>query len=231
MTNQLITCLDEILNILATTNDNLNIKDHKLFSLSANKIETPAGDILPLLLQHTSKLSPQFIEISLVKNFIKHLKQEKALIRLNHLGFCYKVLSKEADSGRIVKLVSATNYQLYQEPSNDQGTWFFIGNTVNWEDPMIELIPVESTTDKWADYWLPHVQIDIDTTLSESQIKKYVKQFFGDSVIPFSIRIADVVYIVRNRLGAIDGVNITLDLATNSRNVKFQRQGILKLVK
>lgn len=93
---------------------------------------------------------------------------------------------------------------------------------------MIELLPVEKTSDQWKDYWLPHVQIDIDTTLTEKEIIPVVKFFFGDTVTPFSIAIDSVVYIVRNRLGTIDGINIFFDLATKNRNVKFQRQTLLK---
>lgn len=58
---------------------------------------------------------------------------------------------------------------------------------------MIELIPVEGTSDKWKDYWLPRVQIDIDSTLTEGEIVKYVKSAFGNNVKPFSIEIEGVV--------------------------------------
>src|SRR3989344_7973122 len=99
-----------------------------------------------------------------------------------------------------------------------------------WQNPMVELIPIEKSADKWIEYWLPHIQIDIDTTLTEEEIKKHTTDAFGSLVKPFSITIDNVVYIVRNRLGVVDGVNIILDLATNSRDVKYQRQTLFEKV-
>jgi hypothetical protein len=108
--------------------------------------------------------------------------------------------------------------------------WLFIGDTENWQDPMVEFLPVEKTNDKQAEYWLPHIQIDIDTTLTASEIERILTSVYGGVIQPRAIAIAGTVYIVRSRLGVIDGINIFLDLATNSRNVQWARQqGLTKI--
>lgn len=226
---QLFKTLNKVLTSLSV-NKKLSFETNDLFSFSDNKIITPVGNIGSLLLQHKSKLKDQFVNIDSLQNFVNQLTNDESIIRLNHMGFCYKVDSQKAEKERLAKLMKSSKFNLYQEPSNDDGMWFFIGNTDNWEEPMIEMLPVEKTNDKWMDYWLPHIQIDIDTTLTEKEIKTYAESIFGKSINPFSIAIDGVVYIVRNRLGTVDGVNITLDLATNSRNVKYQRLNLLKRV-
>lgn len=229
MNTKLCKTLNEILDTLSK-NDKLPFNNNDLFSFSDGKILTPVGDVVPLLLNHKSRLKDEFVGINILENFVNLLTKKDSIISLNHIGFCYKVASQETEKDRLIKLIKDSNFHLYQEPSNDAGIWLFIGNTDKWENPMVEIIPVEKTNDKWVDYWLPHIQIDIDTTLSTEEIEKTVSLIFGRSVFPFSIVIDGTVYIVRNRLGTIDGVNITLDLATNSRDIKYLRQNILKRI-
>lgn len=223
--NTLINVLD-----ILEVNKKLSIEDNKLISFSDGKIQTPVGDVFLLLNQHKSKLEDQFVDLEALQKFVNNLTDSNSLVRLNHIGFCYKVNSHEAETERLKKLIKSSPFHLYFEPSNDEGKWFFIGNTDNWENTMLELIPVEKTNDKWKEYWLPHVQIDIDTTLTEDEIKQYVSSAFGKTATPFPIAIDKVVYIVRNRLGIIRGVNIMLDIATNARNVKYQRLNLLKRI-
>ncbi len=229
MENDLFETLNMVLSTLSQS-DKLSFKNNDLFSILGNKILTPIGDVVPLLNFQKSKLKDEFVDFSLFKKFIDSLIETKSIIRLNHLGFCYKVDSQTEERERLIKLIKDSKFKLYEEPSNDEGKWYFIGNTDNWEAPMIEMIPIEKTNDQWSGYWLPHIQIDIDTNLTEGEIEKLVKSAFGKSVTPFPISIDGVVYIIRNRLGIVDGVNIMLDIATNSRNVKHARQNILKTV-
>lgn len=229
MGSKFLKTLGDVLNILGR-NKAASFENVDFVSLSEEGIITPVGDVLPLLLKHKSGLQDEFVDISLLGELIDRLNASHSIVRLNHVGFCYKVESQDAEKERFIKLINDSKYHLYEEQSNDEGVWLFIGNAEDWEKPMVEMIPVEETSDKWVDYWLPHIQIDIDTTLTEKEIVKYVKSTFGKSINPFSIAIDGTVYIVRNRLGTIDGVNITLDLATNSRNVKYARQNILRKI-
>lgn len=127
--------------------------------------------------------------------------------------------------------MNGSGQYLYEEPSNDLGLWLFIGDTSNWENPLFELVPVEDTSDKWVDYWLPHVQIDLDTKLDAKSIEKLSKEHFGNDILPYQVTVIDgIVYAVRLRLGVIDGVNINLDLGTSNRNTKYVRENLLRRV-
>lgn len=101
----------------------------------------------------------------------------------------------------------------------------------NWQDPLIEFVLIGNSTDKWIDYWLPHLQIDIDTTLSDRQIENIIQTAFGGAVDPFRLLVIDgITYIIRIRLGIVDGININLDIATKSRRVQFHREKLLKVI-
>jgi len=226
MDHKLLSVLKTIFSVLSQ-NEKLVFQDKNLFEFSETKISIPIGTILSLLLEHKSKLPDQFIDCELLKQLIDKLTKDQSIIRLNHVGFCYKVASQEKEKEKLMDLIKKTNFHLYQEKSNDDGLWLFIGDTNNWEDPMIELLPVEKTNDKWVDYWLPHIQIDIDTNLTAKEIKNRISQVFGNAIKPYFITIDGIVYIVRNYLGTIEGINIVLDLATNARNVKSARQQLL----
>ncbi len=216
----------KIISILSR-NDKLIFKNTNLFDPSDTEISTPVGDILPLLLEHKSKLPDHPFTFELLKLLIDKLNNDQAIIRLNHVGFCYKVSSQEKEKERLIGLIKQTKFHLYQEKSNDDGLWLFIGDTGKWEEPLIELIPVEKTKDKWVDYWLPHIHIDIDTKLTVKDITKSIGSIFHSSIKPYFITIDGVVYVVRNYVGTTEGVSFYLDLATRARNVQFARQHLL----
>lgn len=218
--------LNKIVTILSSDKD---IKwNPDLVQFTGDKIVTPIGDVSNVLLRHKSKLNDTKINVSALSHLIDTLNSMNAILRLDHVGFCYKVASQESEITRIQELVAKTKLHLYQEESNDDGLWLFIGNTIKWEDPMLELLPVEKTNGQWADwvdYWLPHIQIDVDIKLNSDEIDKMIKDIYGNKTIkPHHIIIDDIVYIVRSHLGVIDGVNIFLDLATSARDVKWHRR-------
>lgn len=212
---------------LLTCNDKLIFHNKELFNFSDTDIFTPVGNTLPLLLKYKSKLLDHPVNFELLRLLINRLTNDQSIIRLNHIGFCYKVFSQEKEKERLIDLIKQTKFHLYQEKSNDDGLWLFVGNVNNLEEPLIELVPVEKTTDKWVDYWLPHIQIDIDTNLTTKEIENRVLTIFGTTIKPYLITIDGIVYIVRNHLGNVNGVNIYLDLATSERNVKLMRQHLL----
>ena len=208
-------------------NDTLVFKNTHLLDCSDTEISTPVGNILPLLLEHKSKVSDHPVHFELLKQLIDRLTSDQSIVRLNHVGFCYKVSSQEKEKERLKELIKQTEFHVYQEMSSDDGLWLFIGDTSKWEEALIELLPVEKTKDRWVDYWLPHMHIDIDTTFTAQEIENRVRSILNTSIKPYLITIDGIVYIVRIYLGSIDGVNIYLDLATRSRNVQFARQHLL----
>jgi hypothetical protein len=221
--------LTQVINQL-DKNNRLSLRRNNLCSISKNRISIPVGNIFPFLQNYKSKLNDKSVVLKLYRVLMNSLYSSKSIIRLNHIGFCYKTESQEQEKLRLIGLTNKTKSHLYQEQSNDEGIWLFLGDTSDWEKPMVELVPVEKTIDPYVDYWLPHIHIDMDTKLTASEIKNVVKTIFGKSFQPHSISIDGTVYIVRNRLGIVDGINIFLDLATNSRNVKYLREKLLKKI-
>lgn len=203
--------------------------NRELQRISSKGIITPIGIVPKSLFSKPSPLKDAFIDLHLLSAFIKNLSSIDAIIRLNHIGFGYKVDSQNKERKRIKKEASNNNWHLYEIESNDDGLWLFIGDTTNWQDPLVEFAPVAKTEDHYVNYWLPHVQIDIDTNLSESKLERIIHNSFkGDRTAIRSVIIDGIIYVMRIWLGIIDGVNIYLDLATKSRNTEFTRKNVMK---
>jgi hypothetical protein len=230
MANQkLLKTLKTIIDILFS-NKNLDLNKSDLLNFSEKEIETPIGNVLPLLFVHKSILVNNNIKKSKIVELIKILNINNSIIRLNHIGFCYRVTSQKKEKERLVNLIRTTNFHLYEEKSIDDGLWLFVGDTNKWEKPMIELLPVKKITNQWVEYYLPNIHIDIDTTLNSTEIGHITELVLGKEVEPYPITIKGITYIERIHLGTYEGVNIFLDLATNARNVKFHRENILKKI-
>lgn len=229
MKSKLLKTLGLIFDILST-NKKLIIKNSDLFHFSENEIITPVGKIIPLLFARKSKLKNRFIDLKKIKKLCDLLDLQRSIIRPNHLGFCYKVDSQKNEKERLTNLIKKTKFHLYEEKSVDDGLWLFIGNTNNWENYLIEFLPVEKTNNQWSEYWLPSIHIDLDINLEAKEIETIIKSVSFKTIEPYPIVINGVTYILRNHLGTIDGVNIFLDLATNSRNVKMHREVFLKQI-
>lgn len=199
---------------------------------------TPSGIIVPdltipeNLFTRPTPLPDRFVPTTELESFIKLLSDEGSIIRLNHLGFCYQVDSREEERERLTKEVVSSRWNLYEEESADPSSdsWFFVGDRANWQDPMVEYVPTKGSNDRWINYWLPHFQIDIDTKLDASQVEERLKDKFGSKIIPVRFKFMEDIYGIRARLGSIAGVNVNLDLGTTGRISQFQRETLLKPV-
>lgn len=156
------------------------------------------------------------------------LEKKRAIIRLNHIGFCYKVASRQTERRLLIARAQTKGWHVYEEPSVDEGLWLFVGDTESWQNPLLEYIPVAETKNRWAAYWLPHIQIDLDTSLSEREIKNILRSVFWRKASPHATVIDGVVYFVGVWLGVVSGVNFELDLGTNARNTRYAREHILQ---
>lgn len=215
--------INQIISILSK-NKNLNFNHSQLPKFQHPKVLTPIGNFGHVFEKDKSKLPDSLINLSQLEKLVQKMREQSAMLRLSHIGFCYKVEKLEEEKERLIQLSQKSTVDLFQEPSNDDGLWLFLGDISNWQNPVTEFVPIAQTLDKSRSYWLPHIQIDIDTTLDERNIIDLVRNSFADDVEPFPIRINDTTYIIRNRLGCVDGINIFLDLATNKRNVPLLRQ-------
>ncbi len=144
--------------------------------------------------------------------------------RLNHIGFCYQVNSVEKEIKRLTEIMKISKFNLFQEPSSDSSSWLFIGDISQIDSPLIEILLNEGDTgDRWEKYWLPHIQVDIDTKLSPTQTEKIVQKYTNSPEIPYSIKINNICHIQRVRLGIINGVNINLDISTKNRDINYRK--------
>ena len=231
------TPLYNVLNILAPLNnleklsDSSIVLNNRLLKMTPNHIRSPVVNLKDRLEKYPSPLEDEFISLDTFSLFVDELKKQNSLVRVNHIGFCYKVTSIKIERQKIVKQIEKTPLHLYEEPSNDAAAWLFIGDVKNWQDPLIELLPVENTNDSWVNLWLPHIHIDIDTTEDAQSISDISNKFFKNSITPFNVTVIEgVIYTVRLRLGIASGINIDLDLATNKRDVEYARTKLWKRV-
>lgn len=225
MTSKFIANILQIIEVLSS-NEQINFNSPNLPTFQIDKISTPLGNIYPLMTSSPSSLPNQLPDFNSLHRLINQLSATTSIIRLDHVGFCYQVESSTQEKVRLINEADLRNSPIYQEPSNDDGLWLFAGNLTEIVSPVTEFVPIEYTSDPDKNYWLPHIQFDIDTKLSSTEILDAIKNIYGNRIIPFSFVIDGTTYIIRCRLGVIGGINIFLDLATNARNVTYLRQHI-----
>lgn len=216
-----MTLIEQVENIYRLLGDG-RIDRLGLFRIQDGKLATPlADDTLLSLFAYRSKRPDEIVEYSPIEGLVASIKAGKGV---NHIGFCYKVVSKEAEIKRITHEASNKGYHVYQEPSSDDAAWLFVGDISDITNPLLEFLPHEGqTNDTWVDYWLPHIQFDIDTELSPDEIETLVKKFIDKPFTPYSIQIDGVTYIQRVNLGCIEGVNLMLDISTRNRDINYRK--------
>jgi len=216
----LIKEIETIYKLLADT----RIEAHDLFGIKNSKLITLLTDDTLSLFTYRSNRADELIEPSVTEELINSIKAVAGFKGINHIGFCYKVISKEEEVKRITRHAHKKGFSVYQEPSIDDAAWVFVGDISKIDNPLLEFLPYEGqTTDKWVDYWLPHIQFDIDTNLSPDKIETLVKTLIHKPFSPYSIQIDGITYIQRVNLGCIEGVNIMLDISTNNRDINHRR--------
>lgn len=202
-----------------------------LFEITPSEISIPSVTIPASFYNKPSPLADNFVSEVDFKNFIKNLTDNDLITRLNHIGLCYLVDSKQEERKRLKSEIMNTKWHLFEEESKDSSDWFFLGDNNNWQDPLIEFVPTEMTNDEWRDYWLPHFQIDIDTNLSGEEIEQLVNSIFKGKVYPYRLLVVNgYICIIRARLGSVSGINIELDLGTAGRGTQYHREKLLKQI-
>jgi len=201
----------------------------ELVGVTNHSIDSAVASLTDSIFLDKSMLLDQFVSMGdmdqLVRRIQLHIK------RLDHIGFCYTVSSQEDERKRIVREVSKTNCHLYEMNSVDVAKWYFIGDNRNWEDPMIELLPVQLSNKLPEDlqYWMPHIHLDINTSLSAEEIVQMSTEIFGNTRKPILYTDSERgTHCVRIWLGVVSGVNIQLDLSTKVRNLEWVRKNMLR---
>ena len=118
---------------------------------------------------------------------------------------------------------------MYEETTESASTkWLFIGNVLKPSEPLFELILNERKKPALSS-WTPHIQIDIDTTLSYEDLQKVIKNHFGNNWIKWSIKVDNWgTPLVVGRLCSIDGLKVYLGIGTDKRGREWHRNEALR---
>ena len=200
--------------------------DKELVHITDDSLETAVTSLTDSVFGEASSQSDAFVEMAdfgaLAQGLAAYIK------RLDHIGFCYTVASQEEERERIKNTLATTHWHLYEMESNDLAKWYLIGDTKRWQDPMIELLPALPNRDPDLHYWMPHIHLDINTSLTADEILKITKDVFGDTRKPTLYTDPEWgTHCVRIWLGTVAGVNIELDLSTKIRNLQWVRAHLL----
>lgn len=200
--------------------------DKELVHITDYSLETAVTSLTDSVFGEASSLSDTFVELVDFGLLAQGLAGD--IKRLDHIGFCYTVASQEAERERIKKSLGSTRWHLYEMESNDFAKWYLIGDTKRWQDPMIELLPTLPNRDPGLPYWMPHVHVDINTSLTADEILNITKAVFGGTRKPTLYTDPEWgTHCVRIWLGMVAGVNIELDLSTKIRNLQWVRAHLL----
>jgi len=195
-----------------------------LFRIEGGRLVTPIANDTLSLFGHRSNRADGTIPQSSIEELINAIKASGSYKGINHIGFCYKPSSKENAVTAITEAASSKGYPVYQEPSIDDADWLFVGDLSNVTNPLLEFLPNEGTADdRWIEYYLPHIQFDIDTGMTAKEIEILVKKFIRKPFTPYSIQIDGITYIQRVNLGCLEGVNLMLDISTNNRDIDYRK--------
>lgn len=211
----------------------LNIKGRKsdVFKIKADSITLLDQPLTRNFFQRTSTLTDAWIDEKQLTKFLQFLQKASASFLLNHVGFCYQVKSQTKEQNRLSKIAGGLKTNIYSAPSNDLALWLFIGEKNNHQQPMLEFLPVKKAEDYFADYWLPHIHLDLFTTLTSNQIKYTTHNILkGSRTANPTVVFDNIIYQQRVWLGVVDGININLDLSNNTCRSLEERRKAMSLV-
>lgn len=161
------------------------------------------------------------------KNFINEVSH--FLTRLNHLGISYYCDNIEEEMRNIQVNTKKSGLKTYLEVSDDPDQkWIFIGDTNNWQDPLFEIV-LSKVRDGRVDFWRPHFQIDIDTSLAIKDIKRISDRYFGLGFIKWQLETANIGTVLgMGILGNVGGTKLALGVGTNLRDTMAHRRNDLR---
>jgi len=192
-----------------------------------------------ILLFGKEDVSRKIFSDSTEKNFshvdfaeLEKLCSQVDIVRLNHLGISYVCEDVESEIDHFKNLLVGTKFKIYEEESGfSNQRWFFICNLDSQESPIFELV-LTKKIDASLREWVPHFQIDIDTSQSIEELRGLTAKFIKPEFFDWELDFPDWgVVLGMGKLGNINGTKICLGLGTNLRDTKKHREEILKKVK
>lgn len=199
----------------------LTYDKRKLFEVNKKQVILPGNISLEQFFIYKSSLKNKLSDLEKVSSLISNLSSDKSFL-LNHIGICYKTDSKNEERNKLKKSIGKI-WNLYEMKSTDESLWLFVGDTKNWQNALIEFLPVEKTTDPNFEIWFPHIHIDIDTGQTAEKIEETISNIFQEEIKPYRLSI----YSIRIRLGIVSGVNIMIDFGTDKKRTEYARKNLL----
>lgn len=151
------------------------------------------------------------------------------IVRLNHIGIGYSAPNLDVEGEEVQEHVLQSGLHLYEEPTDEENQkWLFVGNADDWEKPLFELV-LRKAEDGTVDEWVPHFQIDLDTTLSVEEMRRITTECFGEGFITWTLDIPELGTVLgMGVMGEVNDVKITLGLGTDKRGTEFHRKEVLR---
>lgn len=183
------------------------------------------GQNLEEKILYPSEITTDVIDIGKLKKFVLHIAGE--ITGINHLGISYSCPNIKKEISYYKKLIFGTTLKLFEEKSDTKNNrWFFIGNLDNKNNPLFEIVLTESRISV-CNTWVPHFQIDFDTSLSYQNIADATKFLLDKKFIRWKYDIPNRgIVLTMGILGKINGVKIALGIGTNLRG----RQTFIEVV-
>ena len=205
----------------------LKTNDTVVLSSTSKSITSPYQEVIDTMFSEPSDLVDEdeyIIPVQLLDLLSAFMKKGK-IIRLNHIGFCYKTPNVHESIKRICEISKENALHTYQLKSYDGVPWIFTGIAKAWREPMLEFLPIKNTfISRDMDYWIPGIHINIDTTLTYEEIKDSVEVVLQGlrAVIPNYF--AGFISYARVWVGVVSGINIHIDIQTFAQNTRFARK-------
>ncbi|MFZ1549156.1 MAG: hypothetical protein WAT44_01660 [Microgenomates group bacterium] len=154
------------------------------------------------------------------------------VLRLNHIGVSYWCENIENELLEYQNAIKGSDLKVYEEFSgNPKNRWFFLRSDPKWTAPLIEIV-LNQSKNYYEDEWMPHFQIDIDTSLDYKELIFLTNKFLKHDFFSWNMNIPNYgVVLGMGLLGTINNTKIYLGLGTNLRNTKYHREVSLKEVK
>lgn len=190
--------------------------DQVLAEITKNKIFLGGVD-MTCKLPFAVNRRPKAIE-SRMNLLIEKIGQ--SVTAINHWGISYLAKDFNQETDVLKQIATDSNWQLYEEKSSVKTTrWFFIGNRKNWHQPLFEI--VLNQPDLYQQAWYPHLQIDLDTSLSAKDLDQLTTEVLNNNLVNWKKN-----YLQMFVLGEIEDIKIVLGIGSKARRIEKQRSGL-----
>ena len=160
-----------------------------------------------------------------IKSFLDEISS--SIVRLNHVGISYSCKNYQDETRTYAGMLHSKFNLLQEESDSENSKWYFIGDLTDWRSPIFELI-LNKPDRSSLGMWVPHFQIDIDTTLDFQGLERRLKSAFGTG-FDWSLEVPNVGVVLGMKiLGSVNGTKICLGTGTAKKNTEYHRKNLLK---